>query len=190
MSAMLPARAVAAGRVRDEVGLAAQHRAERAAERGNGAGQNANPQPARGDFQMIARRERDNHPGENHDHAKNFREVQPGAEPEPFDERGEGRGETLREQNGAAAAEPGQRLEIRAVAEADAKEAAQHEPFGCAVETGAEKVRPNGQENGSESDAPEIGLDAADLPGGAITADGGRGEEQRGEQGREHQSCS
>ena len=69
---------------------------------------------------MVARRERDGHAGQNHGDAKNFRQIQPRAEPEPFDQRGERRGEALREQNGPAAAEPRQGLKIGGVAQADA----------------------------------------------------------------------
>ena len=59
-----------ARRVRDGVGLAAQHRAQRAAQRGDGAAQNAGPEPARLDFQMVAGRERDGHAGQNHGDAE------------------------------------------------------------------------------------------------------------------------
>ena len=144
-------------------------------------------QSARGDFQMVARRERDDHAGENHGHAKNFREVQPGAEPEPFDHRGEQRGEALGEQNGPAAAQPRQRLEIGGVAQADAGQPAQDKNGKRrAAGAGAQRVRPDGQKQHGAADAPEIGLHAAEPRGGAMAADGGDGEQQGGEQRGKH----
>ncbi len=179
-----------ARRVRNEVGFAAQHRAERAAERGNGAGEQASPQPARGDFQMVARRERDDHPGENHGHANNFREVQPGAEPEPFDQHGEQRGEALGEQNRPAAAEARQRLIISGVAEADAGQSAQDKNGERpAVRARAERICPNRQEKHGADNAPEICLHAAQPRRGAMAANGGDGKQQRGEQRGEHVGC-
>ena len=43
------------------------------------------------------------------------------------------------------------------------------------------------QKNKRADDAPEIGLDAAQPRGGAMAADRGNGEQQRGEQRGEHQ---
>jgi hypothetical protein len=148
------------------------------------------PQPARGDFQMVARRERDDHAGENHGHANNLREVQPGAEPEPFDQHGERRDEALGEQNRPAAAEPRQRLKIRGVAEADAGQSAQ-DKNGKRPAAGAraERVRPNRQKKHGAADAPEIRLHAAQPRRGAMAANGGDGKQQRGEQRGEHVGC-
>ena len=176
-----------AGRVGDGVGFAAQDRAQRAANRGDGAGQKPGPQPARRNFQMVARGHRDGHAGEDDRDAKDFRQIQSGAEPEPFDQRGARGGEALREQDCPAAAKPRQGLKIRRVAQADAGEAAQNENGKCnAGRARAEKVRPDGQEEKRAADAPEIGLDTPQPRGGAMPANGGHGKQQRGQERGKH----
>ena len=61
---------------------------------------------------------------------------------------------------------------------------------GCASKAAAEGVGPKGQKKRRQRDAPEIGFNASNLPGRTITADGGGGKKERGEQRREHQRGS
>ena len=135
----------------------------------------------RGDPAVIAR-QRDGHAGQNHRDAEKLRTRQHRAEPEPFDQDGEGRDEALREQHGAAAAKPGQRLEKSGVAEADAEESAHDEKRQRRTrqvrrQKGAPTAREKKQRGGN---APEVGLRAADLTRTAVAAYGGDGEQERG----------
>src|SRR5208282_335003 len=137
---------------------------------------------------MVAGRKRDGHATQDHGDAKYLRDVELGAKPEPFNHDGNGRGEALREQNGAAAAKSRQSLEIRRVTQANAGQPAQNENGKCrATCAGAQGVRPDRQKKKRAANTPEIGLDTTEPRRGAMTADCGQGEQQRGEQRGEHQ---
>ena len=80
-----------------------------------------------------------------------------------------------------AAAESRQRLKKAAVAQADARQAAQNKNGKrVTVKTGAESVRPNGEEPGCQTGTSKIGFHAADLRGRAMAANCGNGKRQRG----------
>ena len=92
---------------------------------------------------MVSGRQGNADPGEDDGDAEDLGRIQEGAEPEPFDHRGEGGCEALDQQHGAGAAEAGERLKKSRVANSHAEKTAQKkEREGGAFQAGAEGIGP------------------------------------------------
>ena len=110
--------------MRDGVGFAAQNRAERAAHCGNArwpAARFSDGRPGFSDGRPVTCAMAT--PARTTAMQKISGRIQFCAEPKPFNQRGEGRGEALGEQHRSAAAEPRQGLKICRIAQADAEPA-------------------------------------------------------------------
>jgi len=104
-------------RVRDEIGLAAEDRAERAAKRAKRAKAMPMANWRGGNFRVVRRREREATPVKITAIQSSSTDRERRAEPEHSIRMAKSGMRPLREQDGAAAAEPRQRLKIAGVAE-------------------------------------------------------------------------
>ena len=94
------------------------------------------------------------------------------AEPNPFNQRTEGGGEALDEQEGKTRAQAGQGLEQGDVPDADAQNPADEKHWkGVAAQADSETVGPEGKEQRGAGEPPKICFGPANQLGRAMAAD-------------------
>lgn len=140
------------------------------------------------DFRTAIRRERERDSAEDHEGTGDLLPAEIRAEPQPFGDRGERRGEAVREQHREPRADAPDRAEHRDVAKPEADEAARDEPR---QRRPAEQRTPGGvsaepEQRRADDHAREVCRCASHDFRGARRADRGAAPEQCGEDGGQH----